>query len=96
MSRSYKKHPIIKARGRYTKTDSARRFRRTVGKNIEQTFNRADYKKVLRDVYDVCDWSYYWSLEEALAAYYKKGYWSERFPTEEEFIFWWKKTYINK
>jgi len=64
MSRSYKKHAIIKDHNKGMKTLAAQRLRR---KDLEAVPNGNAYKKMF-DQYSICDFKYGYTLQEYLVS----------------------------
>ena len=81
MSRSYKKHAIIKDHNKGMKTIASRRIRR---KGLEEVPNGNAYKKLFEQ-YDICDFKYGYTLKEYLLSKNKHcRMFEERYLTEQE------------
>lgn len=103
MSRSYKRHPIVKDNrysAHHAKQLAARRFRRKFRDDeSEIPRNRSIYKKINRDSWDIHDYISRWSEEQAIADYEQEkpnGYWHKRFETLEDFLSWYHKEMLGK
>ena len=93
MSRSYKKHPWIT--DHHVKTTSERKqFANKKVRNTEDLPNRGAFKKV-SEAYDICDWSYRWTKEEAIEEYYRSSLLQERY-TIKEWLKYWEKMAVRK
>ncbi len=99
MSRSYRKHPILKVICSDGKKFANRKVRRTK----EDISNGNEYRKIYSQ-WDVCDQWYRTTLQEEITYWYRRqaidypkvnwGRWVER--TLEEQIIEWKKMYYWK
>ena len=88
MSRSYKKHPVVKdsTDTKFAKRNSASRSRNLIveSKDGEVLMSSPSaYKKIFRDQYDIHDYVDYWSKEEAIAWYYKAK--AEDYPSVKKY-----------
>lgn len=90
MSRSYKKQPYN------CDGNSARSGKKFANKKVRQLDIEAlppkgnAYKKVYEQ-YDIRDWIYRWTWEEALAWYRKHPEQYSKYPTEKDFYRYWYK-----
>ena len=109
MSRSYKKNPVSKDNQRggaqYAKRRSAHRSRNLpVESEDGETLmsSRSAFKKIFRDQYDIHDYVYRWSREEAIVEYEsaqkspEEYRWMKRYPTLESFLNYWEKCVRRK
>ena len=109
MSRSYKKNPVAKDNQRggaqYAKRRSAHRSRNLpIESEDGETLmsSRSAFKKIFRDQYDIHDYVYRWSKEEAIAEYEaaqkapEEYRWMQRYPTLESFLNYWEKCVRRK
>ena len=98
MSRSRKKHPILKDGGKSSKSQK-KMANRAVRNYKEEIPSGSAYKKVYPS-YDINDYVSYWSKEDAIHDYYK--YRNEeygifrKFKTLKSVLNWWEKTMIKK
>lgn len=94
MSRSFKKVPIHKDNGKYSK-DSKRRANRKI-RRTGIVASGGSYKKHYPQ-YDIHDFCSYWSKEDALKAWNNpNGRMYHYLGTEQAFLQWWKKSMIRK
>ena len=108
MSRSWKKKPFCKDKcSRWDKRKAASRVRNIP---IDSEDNDvlvaapANYKKINHDTWELHDYSFRWTLEDAIEDYYESatiGRWKERFlsqyPTLEDYLRkCWAKYYKRK
>lgn len=102
MSKSYKKHPVIKDNGgskKVSKNLANRRLRARNKKGVE-IGDGGSYKKHYEQ-WDIADYTCRWSKEDAIAFYNDPnvigGNWArERFDTLEDFLAYWKKEMLGK
>ena len=100
MSRSYRKSPRIKDHNKGVKRLANKKIRRV---NRLTPLKGGNYKKMY-PTWDICDYNYYWSIEEAKDSWYEeesehyKGYaWRhERFKTLENWLSYWAKCVKRK
>lgn len=86
MSRSYKKHPRVKdAANKGMKKFANKKVRHT--KNIP---NGKAYKKVFES-YDISDWCWIWTKEEAIKEWYENNWIREHYETLEKYLMYWEK-----
>ena len=85
MSRSYKRYPIVRQE-RVNKKTWNRAIRNI---KLDHSLKGSQYKKVMPN-WDT--WQYQWALEEAIKDYQP----SERFPTLDSWILYWKKLCLYK
>lgn len=104
MSRSYRKNPILKDGGRSSKKNKQlanRKVRRELNRDVsEESLSKVQPKKMYES-YDVNDWISRYTKEEAEADYYNRnrlhGEWFyEKYPTLEDWLKYWEKTYRRK
>ena len=99
MSRSYRHNPIIKdgesASNRFHKRQANKKIR-----NSDQLFKNSEYKKLYEqwNIHDYIDRTTY---EEFYEMYHCRKKWTyeymhERFPTWNDALAYWKKTYFYK
>ena len=113
ISRSFKRHPVSKDNQRggaqYAKRRSAHRSRNLpVESEDGETLmsSRSAFKKIFRDQYDIHDYVYRWSKEQAIAEYEEmmrspnpeeyQYYWAKNFTTLESFLNYWEKCVKRK
>jgi len=88
MSRSYKKHPW-NADGNYAK--SGKKFAQKKVRHLDIDYlppKGNTYKKVYEQ-YDIRDWVYRWTWEEALKWYRQHPDQYKEYPTEKDFYHYW-------
>lgn len=94
MSRSYKKHPIVKdPAGKYMKRFANKKVRRT--KDIP---NGKAYRKVF-ETWDISDFRWIWSREKAIYDYLtaEPDSWiRKKYETLEEYLKYWEKCVKRK
>lgn len=105
MSRSYKKNPWITDHQAKT-TSNDKKFANKKVRHAEDLPNGGAFKKVSCS-YDICDFKFFQTKEEAIAEYekivndvsineeYRKDFLKE-FPTLKAWLWNWKKYYIRK
>ena len=95
MSRSYKKHPFN------TDDSMAKDGKKFAKKRVRNTdledvpLNGSGYKKYYPQ-YDIRDWKFYWTWEDAVAYYRGHPEQYSKYPTEEEFRNHWEKLMRRK
>lgn len=107
MSRSYRKHPIVRDRcnTKYSKRLANRAVRNYL-KNVDNEIRGKSYRKVF-DSWQIHDYRFYKSkrqlihmYESDLAEYYTKGYTygitRNGKPRLKDYLRWWYKTYYKK
>ena len=100
MSRSYKKFPCIKDHNKGQKQIANKKIRRT---NKLDPLKGSSYKK-LYPSWDICDYNWYWSIEQAMDSWYEEesehytGYaWRHHdFKTLENWLKYWAKCVKRK
>ncbi len=100
MSRSRKKHTILKDGGRSSKSDKqiANKIFRSKIKDLDYLPQKSLYKRFYEQ-YDINDWIHYWPLEEAIKDYEtaeEDSYIKKHYKTLEDFIKYWKKLMFCK
>lgn len=99
MSRSYKKHPIVKdhSSGKWGKKQSNRAVR-----NKEEAYKRSNYKKVYPS-WDIHDYISYYSKEMAIEDWYveearpkESQFLHNKYGTLEKWLIAWEKTMLKK
>ena len=86
MSRSYKKHPRVKdAANKGMKKFANKKVRHT--KNIP---NGKAYKKLFES-WDISDWNWHWTKEEAIKEWYENNWIQEHYETLEKYLMYWEK-----
>ena len=113
MSRSYRKQPVAKDHKRAGSAKSWKKIANRKFRRNNKEFSskqREVYKKITRMTYDIHDYKWLESEEQARASYQKnikqreqeardwkvRHSFMDAFETEEEFIIWWRKQYRNK
>ena len=107
MSRSWKKKPFCKDKcSRQDKRDAASRVRNIPidsEDNAVLVSAPANYKKINHDTWELHDYSFRWTLEDAIEDYYDhlNGKWSKNFlkqyPTLEDYLIkCWARYYKRK
>ena len=89
MSKSYKKFPVV----RQEKIDKKESNRRLRNLDIDYCLKGNQYKKI------ACvgwNWSYPWTLEEAIAMYETDERIQRMHPTKEDYINYWKRCCYRK
>lgn len=104
MSRSYKKHPIVKDNGK-GKKKSKRFANHTVRRDKDTPLKGGNYKK-MSESWEIADFVTRYSIEDAIDDWYDeemehyafpfKGWRHKKFKTLEKWIYYWKKNTINK
>ena len=91
MSRSYKKNPFTtdQRNKRIGKRFANKRVRKSAFEDALQG-KSADYKK-LYEQYDICDYRWRWSKEDAIKDYYENERLQQLYPTLELFLEYWAK-----
>ena len=90
MSRSYKKNPFV------TQKNNKRKGKRFANKRVrkvaseESLGGKSAYKKVYQ-TYDICDYCWYWTKEDAIRNWYETERLQELYPTLEIFLEYWAK-----
>lgn len=93
MSRSYKKHPWIT--DHHVKTSSEmKKFANKKVRHTKDLPNGKAFKKV-SESYDLCDWRYRWTKQEAIDEYYRSPFLQEQY-TIKEWLKYWKKMAFRK
>ena len=104
MSRSYKKNPYVTDHKRRSTKQSKRIANRRVRQRLrfdEDMPVRSQHKKYT-ETYDICDYKWRMSKEEAIQWYESEGfgiasnYFKERYPTLELWLEYWEKCYKRK
>ena len=96
MSRSYKKTPIVndhKRKGTKARKQSANRKLRRMNKNLDGAPSRSYHRKA-NESWDISDYAWYWTKEEARQRYLDGGYNSYiyiHYPTLEDWLDYWEK-----
>ncbi len=101
MSRSYKKHYHVKDHSKGQKQCANQCVRRNKKKNLP---NKGKGYKKLYDSWEICDWNWRWTKEEAIenwyeeeADHYKKYAWRhKKFKTLEKWLSYWEKCVRRK
>ena len=90
MSRSYKKYPIVK-----DSCDKAmKRFANKKVRHIEELPKKGNAYKKCFESYDICDWKWEWTREEAINEYEsadENSYIRKRYETLEKYLLYWEK-----
>ena len=100
MSRSYRKNPVVTDNNdsHQSKKLASRSLRRKL-KNSDELLKGSSYKKHYES-WDICDYKFRKTREEAIEGYYSScnryKYFKEEFPTLEDYLKWWYKTYLRK
>lgn len=95
MSRSYKKHPVLKEHrsGRFGKTMANRKVRRF---RLETTGKSMLYKKCFES-WDIQDYALRFPLEDMLLEWEDETSWlRQTFPQRKDLIGYWRKTTLGK
>lgn len=106
MSRSYRKHPILKDGGKSSKKNKQianRKVRRIINRNIDFTLKGNDHKKVYES-WDINDYVSCFTEKEAINYYYEMvssdKYWDawfkEKYPTLGDYLKRYRKDYKYK
>lgn len=69
MSRSYKRFPTVKDHNRGQKRLANKKLRRN--KNKYTLMQNGEYKKHYEQ-WNICDWNWYWSKQEAIDSWYEE------------------------
>ena len=91
MSRSYKKHL-------YEKQQNTKGLKKCANRRVRRAKNVPSgkaYKKLFQS-WDICDWRWYTSKEEAVVDYYESTYLQDRFETLEKYLIYWEKCVKRK
>ena len=102
MSRSYKKNPIANDGSanstQHSKRLASRRLRRSLN-NSDELLQGSKYKRHTCS-YDIHDYSFRFSWEDARKDYYgcyqRYSWFREEYPTLEDYYKWWAKYYKRK
>ena len=95
MSRSYKKHYRVKDKNnKFMKRYANKKVRHT--KDLP---NGRAYKKVM-EPWDISDWNWYWSRQDAINEYYSNdplnAWIHDEFETLEKYLIYWEKCVKRK
>lgn len=101
MSRSYKKHYRTKDHNKGQKQKANQHLRR--GKNKYLNLKGGDYKK-LYPQWEICDWNWRWTREEAIESWYEEEsdhytgmtWRHDRYKTLENWLSYWEKCVKRK
>ena len=100
MSRSYRKNPILKDGG-----NSSKSKKRVANQTVRRQYLDTDfpvkgnYYKKLFPQYDINDFIYYWSLEEAIVEYNseeEEGWRHQKYPNLDAYLAHWYKLVLRK
>ncbi len=100
MSRSYRKNPILKDGGK-----SSKKSKRKANQLVRRKYQNIDFPRKgnfyrrFYEQYDINDYVYYWSKEDAIRFYEKEsknGYYHRRFKTLKDFLAYWYKLMVRK
>lgn len=107
MGKSVKKTPMTKENSRgsnkHRKAIANRQIRRKLNRDKESV-KGSTYKKMYES-WNISDYTFRMTKEDAIKDYYRWLRWDEengftttktRFPTLEDFLNWWEKTYMRK
>lgn len=103
MSRSYKKHPFVVDHHARTTKIRKRFANKTLRQNKDFDINGSAYKKNCES-WDICDYRYPWTREEAIASWYEEesehyqgyGWRHSTFGTLEKWLSYWEKCVKRK
>jgi hypothetical protein len=88
MSRSYKKHPW-NADGNYAKSGKKFAAKKVRNLDIDYLPPKGNAYKKIYEQYDIRDWVYRWTWEEALRWYRQHPDQYKEYPTEKDFYRYW-------
>ena len=104
MSRSYKKHPFVVDHHARTTKERKRFANKHIRQDKDFDINGSAYKKC-RESWDICDYRYIWTREEAIEQWYAAERAADRheyswirneFKTLEEWLNYWEKCVKRK
>lgn len=87
MSRSYKKYPVVND-SQPKSTKARKKIANRKVRNTDDVPNGKAYKKV-SESWNIRDFAWFWSWEEALKGYEENEYLKKRYPTIDEFHRFW-------
>ena len=95
MSRSRRKHPIRTDNNssKANRSIANRIYRR---KNLEEVPKKSNIHKKYYESYNIHDYSFRWTWEEALREWETDEYLKEKYKTKKEFYRHWYRTIIGK
>lgn len=99
MSRSYRKHPVVKDNGKSKKQDKTLANRIVRRKLKDPEYDLADGKSYKKEYesWNIADYITRWTKEEAIKEYDENFYIDkERFPTLDSWINFWEKCMYRK
>ena len=87
MSRSYKKYPIVND-SKPKSTKAKKKIANRKVRNTDDVPNGKAYKKV-SESWDIRDFSWFWSWEDAKKDYEENEYLKKRYPTADDYYRFW-------
>lgn len=104
MSRSYKKHPFVVDHHARTTKQRKRIANKTIRQDKDFDINGSAYKK-RRESWDICDYRYIWTREDAIEMWYREedasyrysyAWIHDKFGTLEAWLNYWEKCVKRK